>query len=61
MSASTEELLKAVNELKVEIARIREVVDLLLNVVIEGDIEEDPRIELQLSHLRDMDPFSICN
>lgn len=61
MSASTEELLKAVNELKVEIQRIREVVDILLNVVIEGEIEEDPRFELQMDHLRSIDPFSINN
>lgn len=61
MTASTEELLKAVNELKVEIQRIREVVDILLNVVIEGEIEEDPRWELQLDHLRAIDPFSANN
>ncbi len=61
MSATTEELLKAVNELKVEIQRIREVVDILLNVVIEGEIEEDPRWEIQLDHLRAIDPFSANN
>ncbi len=61
MNTSTEELIKAVNELKVEIQRIREVVDLLLNVVIEGEIEEDLRSELQFENLRDIDPFSIYN
>jgi type III secretion system FlhB-like substrate exporter len=61
MSTSTEELIKAVNELKVEIQRIREIVDLLLNVVIEGEIEEDLRQELQFTNLRDIDPFSIYN
>jgi hypothetical protein len=61
MSASTEELLKAVNELKVEIQRIREVVDILLNVVIEGEIDDDPKFELQLDQLKSIDPFSINN
>ncbi|UCE36835.1 MAG: hypothetical protein JSW00_15200 [Thermoplasmata archaeon] len=61
MSASTEELIKAVNELKVEIQRIREVVDILLNVVIEGELEEDVRLELQMSYLKDMDPFGMYN
>lgn len=61
MTESTEELIKAVNELKVEIQRIREVVDILLNVVIEGEIEEDMGLDLSLKHLKDMDPFSIYN
>ena len=61
MTESTEELIKAVNELKVEIQRIREVVDILLNVVIEGEIEEDARLDPSLNHLKDMDPFSIYN
>ncbi len=61
MSATTEELLKAVNELKVEIQRIREVVDILLNVVMDGDIEEDPGLELQLDQLKSLDPFSVNN
>jgi len=61
MGATTEELMKAVNELKVEIQRIREVVDILLNVVIEGELDEDTRLELQLDHLKSLDPFSINN
>jgi hypothetical protein len=61
MTASTEDLVKAVNELKVEIQRIREVVDILLNVVIEGEMEEDIRLELQMNQLKDMDPFSMYN
>ncbi len=61
MTESTEELIKAVNELKVEIQRIREVVDILLNVVIEGELDEDMRFELSLSHLKDIDPYSIYN
>lgn len=61
MTGDTEELIKAVNELKVEIQRIREVVDLLLNVVIEGEVEEDPRLDIPMNLLRNMDPFSTCN
>jgi len=61
MGATTEELMKAVNELKVEIQRIREVVDILLNVVIEGELDEDTRLELQLDNLKSLDPFSINN
>ena len=61
MTASTEELIEAVNELKVEIQRIREVVDLLLNVVMEGEMEEDLRSEIQFGNLRDIGPFSPCN
>jgi hypothetical protein len=61
MTESTEELIKAVNELKVEIQRIREVVDILLNVVIEGELDEDQRFDLTLSHLKDIDPYSIYN
>ena len=61
MTANTDELLKAVNELKLEIQRIREVVDLLLNVVIEGEIEEDSRLDLYMNHLKELDPFSIYN
>jgi hypothetical protein len=61
MTANTEELLRAVNELKLEVQRIREVVDLLLNVVIEGELDEDPRMDIYLNHLRDNDPFSMFN
>jgi hypothetical protein len=61
MTANTEELLRAVNELKLEVQRIREVVDLLLNVVIEGELDEDPRMDIYLNHLRDNDPFSMYN
>ena len=61
MTGDTEELIKAVNELKVEIQRIREVVDLLLNVVIEGEIEEDPRLDVQFGALKSLDPYSSCN
>ncbi len=61
MTANTDELLKAVNELKLEIQRIREVVDILLNVVIEGEIDEDPRLEVIMNNIKDMDPFSIYN
>jgi hypothetical protein len=61
MTVDTEELLQAVNELKMEVQRIREVVDLLLNAVIEGEIEEDPRLDIYLNHLKDNDPFSIYN
>jgi hypothetical protein len=61
MTANTDELLKAVNELKLEIQRIREVVDILLNAVIEGEIDEDPRLEVIMNNLKDMDPFSIYN
>jgi hypothetical protein len=61
MTTETDELLKAVNELKLEIQRIREVVDLLLNVVIEGELEEDSRLEIYMNHIKDMDPFSMYN
>lgn len=61
MTENTDELLKAVNELKLEIQRIREVVDILLNVVIEGEIDEDPRLEVIMNNIKDMDPFSIYN
>jgi hypothetical protein len=61
MTVDTEELLEAVNELKMEVQRIREVVDLLLNAVIEGEIEEDPRLDIYLNHLKNNDPFSIYN
>jgi hypothetical protein len=61
MTPDTEELLRAVNELKLEVQRIREVVDLLLNVVIEGELDEDPRMDIYLNHLRDNDPFSMYN
>jgi hypothetical protein len=61
MTPDTEELLRAVNELKLEVQRIREVVDLLLNVVIEGELDEDPSMDIYLNHLRDNDPFSMYN
>lgn len=61
MTGDTEELIKAVNELKEEIQRIREVVDLLLNVVIEGEIEEDVKHEFQIGALRTIDSFSMYN
>lgn len=61
MTVKTEELLRAVNELKLEVQRIREVVDLLLNVVIEGELDEDPRMEIYLNHLKESDPFSMYN
>jgi hypothetical protein len=61
MTETTEELLKAVNELKVEIQRIREVVDLLLNVVIEGELEEDPRSDLAWGGSKDDESFSMYN
>jgi hypothetical protein len=61
MTANTDELLQAVNELKLEIQRIREVVDILLNVVIDGEIDEDPRIEAIMNNLKEIDPFSIYN
>ena len=61
MAVNTDELLRAVNELKLEVQRIREVVDILLNVVMEGEIEEDPRLEIYLNHLRENDPFTMYN
>jgi hypothetical protein len=61
MTVNTDELLRAVNELKLEVQRIREVVDILLNVVIEGEMDEDPSLEIYLNHLKDNDPFSIYN
>ena len=61
MTTDTDELLRAVNELKLEIQRIREVVDILLNVVIEGEIEEDSRLDIYLNHLKELDPFSMYN
>ena len=61
MTTSTEDLIKAVNELKAEIQRIREVVDLLLNVVIEGEMEEDIGSEIRLGNLKDIDPSSMYN
>ncbi len=61
MTQDTEELLRAVNELKLEVQRIREVVDILLNVVIEGELDEDPRMDIYLNHLRENDPFSMYN
>jgi len=36
-------------------------VDLLLNVVIEGEIEEDPRLDVQFGALKGLDPYSSCN
>jgi hypothetical protein len=61
MAVNTDELLRAVNELKLEVQKIREVVDILLNVVIEGEMEEDPSLEIYLNHLKDDNPFSIYN
>jgi hypothetical protein len=61
MTVNTEELLRAVNELKLEVQRIREVVDILLNVVIEGELDEDPRMDIYLDHLKENDPFSMYN
>lgn len=61
MTEENEELIKAVNELKLEIQRIREVVNLLLNVVIEGEMEEDPRGDAQLGFLKDFEHFSGYN
>jgi hypothetical protein len=61
MTEENDELIKAVNELKLEIQRIREVVNLLLNVVIEGEMEEDPRGDAQLGFLKDLEHFSGYN
>ena len=61
MTQETDELIKAVNELKLEIQRIREVVNQLLNVVIEGEFEEDPRGDAQLGFLKDFEHFSGYN
>lgn len=61
MTVNSDELLRAVNELKVEVQRIREVVDILLNVVIEGEMEEDSNLDIYLNHLNNNDPFSIYN
>ncbi len=61
MTQETDELIKAVNELKLEIQRIREVVNQLLNVVIEGECEEDPRGDAQLGFLKDFEHFSGYN
>ncbi len=61
MTEENDELIKAVNELKLEIQRIREVVNLLLNVVIEGEMEEDPRGDAQLGFLKDFEHFSGFN
>ncbi len=61
MTEENDELVKAVNELKLEIQRIREVVNLLLNVVIEGEMEEDPRGDAQLGCLKDFEHFSGYN
>ena len=61
MTVKTDELLRAVNELKLEVQKIREVVDILLNVVIEGEMDEDPSLEIDMNHLKNNDPFSIYN
>ena len=61
MTEENEELIKAVNELKLEIQRIREAVNLLLNVVIEGEMEEDPRGDAQMGFLKDFEHFSGYN
>lgn len=61
MIDKTEDLIKALNDLKVEVQRIREVVDLLLDLVIEGEIDENLMLELKMDNLRDLDPFSINN
>jgi hypothetical protein len=61
MTEENDELIKAVNELKEEIQRIREVVNLLLNVVIEGEMEEDPRGDAQMGFLKDFEHFSGYN
>jgi hypothetical protein len=61
MTEENDELIKAVNELKLEIQRIREVVNLLLNVVMEGEMEEDPRGDAQLGFLKDFEHFSGFN
>jgi hypothetical protein len=61
MTEENDELIKAVNELKLEIQRIREVVNLLLNVVIEGEMEEDPRGDAQMGFLKDFEHFSGYN
>ncbi len=61
MIDKTEDLIKALNDLKVEVQRIREVVDLLLDLVIEGEIDESLMLELKMDNLRDLDPFSINN
>ena len=61
MTEDTQELLKAVNDLKQEIQKIREVVDLLFNFVVEGEFEEEPRLE-PLSHSsREHDYSQFCN
>ena len=61
MTEENDELIKAVNELKEEIQRIREVVNLLLNVVIEGEMEEDTRGDAQMGFLKDFEHFSGYN
>ncbi len=61
MAVDSDELLRAVNELKLEVQKIREVVDILLNVVIEGEMDEDPSLEIDMNHLKNNDPFSIYN
>lgn len=61
MTEENDELVKAVNELKLEIQRIREVVNLLLNVVIEGEMEEEPRGDAQMGFLKDFEHFSGYN
>jgi hypothetical protein len=61
MTEENDELIKAVNELKLEIQRIREVVNLLLNVVIEGEMEEDLRGDAQPGFLKDFEHFSGYN
>ena len=61
MTEENDELIKAVNELKLEIQRIREVVNLLLNVVIEGEMEEDPRGDAQMGFIKDFEHFSGYN
>ena len=61
MTEDTKELLKAVNDLKLEIQRIREVVDLLFNFVVESEFEEEPRLEPLPHSSREHDFSQICN
>ena len=45
VTEDNKELLKAVKDLKLEIQRIREVVDMLFNYVVETEFEEEPRLD----------------
>jgi hypothetical protein len=61
MADGTEDLIKALNELKTEVQKIREVVDLLLDMVMEGDLDEASMLDFKREQLGNLDPFSMNN